>query len=84
METTEMKIPTYVLEDRLFQRLLHRNLNDELERLHHLLTEQVRLLKERDALMSNVHAAVQERWQKEEPASVAVRTELTEREANYE
>jgi hypothetical protein len=34
--------------------------------------------------MSRVHAAVQERWQKEEPASVAVRTELTEREANYE
>lgn len=69
METTEKRISTYVLEDRLFARRLHRNLNDELERLHHLLTEQVRLLKERDALMSKVHAAVQRRWDTEEAAA---------------
>jgi hypothetical protein len=31
-----------------------------------LLTEQVRLLQERDALMSRVHAAVQQRWEEEE------------------
>ena len=83
METSE-KIPNFVLEDLLFQRRLQRSLNAEYEKLSALLVEQVRLLQERDALMSNVHAAVQERWQKEEPASVAVRTELTEREANYE
>lgn len=83
METTEKRIPTYVFEDRLFARRLHRNLNDELERLHHLLTEQVRLLKERDALMSKVHTAVEKRWEKEEAASVIVQTELTE-EAHHE
>jgi hypothetical protein len=68
METTEKNIPNYVFEDRLFARRLQRNLNDELERLHHLLTEQVRLLKERDALMSKVHAAVQQRWEEEDKA----------------
>jgi hypothetical protein len=84
MEKSEKKIPIYVLEDRLFARRLHRNLNDELERLHHLLTEQVRLLKERDALMSKVHAAVQQRWEKEEAESVILQTELTEEEPNHE
>ncbi len=69
METSERNVPTFVLENLLFQRRLQRNLNDELERLHHLLTEQVRLLKERDALMSKVHAAVQQRWENEETAS---------------
>ena len=68
MQTTEKKIPNYVFEDLLFRRRLQRNLNDELERLHHLLTKQVRLLKERDALMSKVHAAVQQRWEQEEAA----------------
>ena len=68
METTEKKIPNFVLEDRLFARQLQRNLNDELERLYHLLTEQVRLLQEREALMSKVHAAVQQRWKDEENA----------------
>jgi hypothetical protein len=82
METTERKIPNYVFEDLLFRRRLQRNLNDELERLHHLLTEQVRLLKEREALMSTVHAAVEQRWNaEEEAASVVVQTELTEEEA---
>jgi len=66
METTKKKIPNYVFEDLLFRRRLQRNLNDELERLHHLLTEQVRLLKEREALMSTVHAAVEQRWNEEE------------------
>jgi hypothetical protein len=84
METSEKTIPTFVLEDLLFQRRLHRSLNSELERLHSLLVEQVRLLRERDALMAKVHAAVQERWEKEEPASVAVRSEATEGEANHE
>ena len=69
METTEMKIPTYVLEDSIFARLLHHNLNEELERLHHLLTEQVRLLKEREALMSTAHAAAEQRWKDEEAAA---------------
>jgi len=69
MEATKRKIPNYVFEDLLFRRRLERNLNDELERLHDLLVEEVRLLKERDALMSKVHAAVQERWEKEEAAS---------------
>ena len=69
MKETKKKIPNYVFEDLLFQRRLQQNLNDELERLHDLLVEEVRLLKERDALMSKVHAAVQERWEKEEAAS---------------
>ena len=84
METTEKKIPNLCFEDLLFRRRLQRNLNGELERLHHLLTEQVRLLQERDALMSKVHAAVQQRWKKEEAESVAVRNETTEGEANHE
>lgn len=84
METTKWKIPNYVFEDLLFRRRLQHNLNDELERLHDLLVEQVRLLKERDALMSKVHAAVQQRWEKDEPASVAIQTERTEEEAHDE
>lgn len=84
METNKKKIPNYVFEDLLFRRRLQRSLNDELERLSHLLTEQVRLLQERDALMSNVHAAVLERWQREEAASVAVPTQANEEEANHE
>lgn len=69
MKTTEKQIPTYVLEDRLFQLRLHHNLNEELERLHHLLTEQVRLLKEREALMSTAHAAAEQRWKDEQAAA---------------
>lgn len=83
METPKKKIPNFVFEDLLFQRRLHRNLNDELERFNHLLTEQVRLLQERDALMAKVQAAVQVRWQNEE-AAVAVPTQATEGEANHE
>ena len=69
METNEQRIPRYIFEDLLFRRRLQRNLNDELERLHHLLTEQVKLLKERDALMDGIHAAVKQRWEEEEAAS---------------
>jgi hypothetical protein len=85
METTEQKIPNYVLEDLLFQRRLHRTLNAEQEKLNALLAEHVRLLAERRALMAEVHAAVQQRWDTDEAAtSVAVRTELSEEEAHYE
>jgi uncharacterized damage-inducible protein DinB len=66
METTERKIPTYVLEDLLFQRRLERNLNTELARQNNLLAEQNRLLQERKELMAEVHAAVQQRWEDEE------------------
>ena len=58
METTEKKIPTYVYEDLLFRRRLQRSLNAEYEKLSALLVEQVRLLKERDALMDGVHESV--------------------------
>jgi hypothetical protein len=68
METTEKKIPNYVFEDLLFRRRLERSLNGELERLYNLLTEQVRLLREREALMADVHEAVQQRWEEEEKA----------------
>lgn len=68
METSEKRIPNYYFEDMLFRRRLQRNLNDELERLHHLLTEQVRLLREREALMSDAQTAVQQRWTEEENA----------------
>ena len=84
MDTTEKKIPNYVFENRLFARRLQRNLNDEFERLNRLLAEQVKLLEEREALMSKVHAAVEQRWTDEEPALVAVRTERTEEETNHE
>ena len=80
METTEKKIPNYIFEDMLFRRRLQRSLNDELERLYKLLVEQVRLLKERDDLMSKIHAAVEHRCEEEEPSEVIVRTELTEEE----
>ena len=68
METSE-KIPNFVLEDLLFQRRLQRSLNAEYEKLSALLVEQVKLLKERDALMDGIHAATQERWQEDEAAS---------------
>jgi hypothetical protein len=80
MEITE-KIPNYVFEDDLlFQRRLYRTLNAEYEKLSALLVKQVRLLREREALMSTVHAAVQQRCADEEPSEVIVRTEHTERE----
>jgi len=85
METTEKKIPTYVYEDLLFRRRLQRSLNAEYEKLSALLVEQVRLLKERDALMDGVHESVNQRWRdEEEAASVAVPTQHTEGEANHE
>jgi hypothetical protein len=65
---TEKKIPNYVFEDLLFRRRLERNLGDELQRLYNLLVEQVRLLKERDALMADVSEAVQRRWNEEKEA----------------
>jgi hypothetical protein len=84
MERNEREIPRYVFEDLLFERRLHRTLNEEQERLNALLAEHVRLLAERRALMAEVHAAVKERWEKEEPASVAVQIEHTKEEANHE
>lgn len=69
METSERKIPVYALDDFLFQRQLQRSLNTEQERLNALLTEHVRLLQERRALMVKVHSAVQERWKDEDKAA---------------
>lgn len=84
MESNERELPRYVLEDLLFRRRLQRSLNAEYEKLSVLLVQQVNLLKERDALMSKVQAAVQERWQEEEAAAVAVPSQATEGEANHE
>lgn len=78
METTKKRIPNYVFEDLLFRRRLQRNLNAEYEQLNVLLVQQVNLLKERDALMDGVHAAVQERWHSEEAASNLSSTPLKE------
>lgn len=69
MERNEREIPRYVLEDLLFERRLCRSLNMEQERLNALLSEHIKLLEARRQLMSKVHAAVQERWEKEEAAS---------------
>jgi hypothetical protein len=69
MERNEREIPRYVLEDLLFQRRLHRTLNAEQEQLNALLAEHVRLLQERRALMGEIHAAVQQRWDTEEAAA---------------
>ena len=72
---TEKRIPNDKFELRL-----HHNLNKEYQKLNALLVEQVKLLRQREALITNAHAA---RWEEEEPASVAVRTELTEEEAQH-
>jgi hypothetical protein len=69
MKTTKKRISNYVFEDLLFRRRLQRSLNAEYEKLSALLVQQVKLLKERDALMDGIHAATQERWQREEAAS---------------
>ena len=84
METTKKKIPSYIFEDLLFRRRLQCSLNDELERLYNLLCEQVKLLKERETMMSKVHAAVEQRWKDEEPSEVIDRTEHTEEEESSE
>jgi hypothetical protein len=84
MEASDKKIPNFVFEDLLFRRRLQRSLNGELERLYHLLTEQVRLLKEREDLMSKIHAAVLQRWEEEEKATLLVSAEHTEREESPE
>jgi len=68
METNKKKIPNYVFEDLLFRRRLQRSLNAEYEKLSALLVQQVKLLKERDALMDGIHAAVKQRWGEEEAA----------------
>jgi hypothetical protein len=80
---TEKKIPNYFIEDRIFARRLQRNLNDELERLYRLLVEQVRLLKERTALMADISEAVQRRWKEEEKAESNIHSVLmTEEDAD--
>jgi hypothetical protein len=66
MEASEIKIPNYVFEDRLFQRGLERTLNAELEKLNALLAEQIKLLEQRKELLSDVHEAVQRRWKEEQ------------------
>jgi hypothetical protein len=68
METTKKNIPNYIFEDLLFRRRLERDLGDELQRLYNLLVEQVRLLREREALMADVSGAVQRRWDEEKEA----------------
>ncbi len=80
METSKGEIPRYVFEDLLFRRRLQRDLGDELERLYHLLVEQVRLLREREDLMSGVQAAVQQRWKDEEQSTLIGSTEHIEGE----
>ena len=85
METTEKRIPNFVFEDDLlFQRRLYRTLNAEYEKLSALLVKQVRLLREREALMSTVHAAVQQRCADEEKATLLVSAEHTEKEEHPE
>jgi hypothetical protein len=81
METIEKKIPNYVFEDLLFRRRLQRNLNDELTRLNNLLSEQIKLLQERKALMAEVHEAVQQRWEEEVEAASNIHS-ATEAEEN--
>ncbi len=82
METTDQKIPNYVLEDLLFQRRLHRTLNAEQERLNALLAEHVRLLEARRQLMAEVHEAVQQRWKDEVAAASTPETEPPIEEAS--
>jgi hypothetical protein len=76
---TEKIIPNYI-----FERRLHRTLNAEYVKLNALLVEHVRLLKERMALMADVHAAVEQRWADEEKATLLVSAEHTEKEESPE
>ena len=82
--TDNNEVTTSILEDLLFQRRLQRNLNSELERLYHLLVEQVRLLREREALTSGVQAAVQQRRTEEEQSTLTGSTEHIEGEESPE
>lgn len=82
--TNNQENRTSVLEDLLFRRRLERNLNSELERLHNLLVEQVRLLRERDALMSTAHAAVEQRWNEENAEPSAQSATATEENQDAE
>jgi hypothetical protein len=85
METTERKMSNYVFEDLLFERRLQRNLNAEQEKLNALLAEHVRLLVERKALMTEVHEAVQRRWEDEEKAESNIHSNsATEEDRNAE
>lgn len=76
---TEKKIPNYIYEDLLFKRRLERSLNGELERLYNLLCEQVRLLRARETMMADMHAAVEQRWKDEEQSTLIDSAEHTER-----
>jgi hypothetical protein len=79
-----MKTEKIIPNDK-FELRLHHNLNKEYQKLNALLVEQVQLLKSREALMSKIHAAVEQRWKdEEEAASVVVRPALTEEEAQHE
>jgi hypothetical protein len=73
-------IPNYVFEDFLFQQRLQRDLNKELEHLNRLLAQQVRLLHERRALMTEIHEAVEQRWKDEEQSTLDTTGEETEAE----
>ena len=84
METSEKAIPNYIYEDLLFERRLQRNLSDELERLNKLLSEQIRLLEERKALMVEVREAVQQRWTDEEQSVLTDPTQNTEGKVTHE
>jgi hypothetical protein len=84
METTEKNIPNYVYEDLLFRRRLQRTLNSEYEKLSALLVTQVQLLKERMALLAEVHESVQQRWKDEEPSTFIDSAEHTEEEESSE
>ena len=66
-----------------FELRLHHNLNKEYQKLNALLVEQVKLLRQREALITNAHTAVEQHWDEEQPASVVVITELTEEEAQH-
>jgi hypothetical protein len=61
MEISEKKISNYI-----FERQLHRTLNAEYVKLSALLVKQVKLLKERMALMADMSEAEEQRWADEE------------------
>jgi hypothetical protein len=77
-----MKTEKIIPNDK-FELRLHHNLNREYQKLNALLVEQVQLLKSREALMADMHAAVQHRCEEEEPSEVIVQTERTEEDAQH-
>jgi hypothetical protein len=64
--TGDRQIPNSVFSGLLFFQRVERNIRREQDRVCKLLHEQMALLKERKALLDDIHCSVMERWNEEE------------------